>query len=118
MLVVVLWLNGGLYHVMRLFLLRLLSVVWGLVSLCAGLYSSLWLYPLFLSASWYGLVAWLNMFLFNEIADNLWLMFSGMVLILYIYIYIYILYCLYMGVYYTSVKRTQQFVYIYIYIYI
>ena len=52
------------------FLLRLLSVVWLLVSLCAGLYSSLWLYPLFLSASWYGFVAWLNMFLFDEIADN------------------------------------------------
>ena len=83
MFVVVLWLYGGLYHVMSLFLLRLLSVVWVLVSLCAGLYSSLWLHPLFLSASWYGLVAWLNMFLFYEIADNLWLMFSGMFLMMF-----------------------------------
>ena len=83
MFVVVLWLYGGLYHVMCLFLLRLLSVVWVLVSLCAGLYSSLRLYPLFLSASWYGLVAWLNMFLFDEIADNLWLIFSGMFLMMF-----------------------------------
>ena len=68
---------------MCLFLLRLLSVVWVLLSLCAGLYSILWLYLLFFSASWYGFVAWLNMFLFDEIADNLWLMFFGMFLMMF-----------------------------------
>ena len=45
-------LYGGLNHVMFLFLLFFCLLFWLLLSVDVGLYSNLWLYPLFLRASW------------------------------------------------------------------
>ena len=70
-LVVTLLLYGGLNHVICLFLLRFLFALWVFVFSCGALNSNLWLYPLFLSASWYGCAALLNIALFDEIADSL-----------------------------------------------
>ena len=82
-LVVTLLLYGGLNHVICLFLLHFLFALWVFVLSCGALNSNLWLYPLFLSASWYGCAALLNIVLFDEIADSLLLMFSGMFLMMF-----------------------------------
>ena len=81
-LVVTLLLYGGLNHVIYLFLLCFLFALWVFVLSCGALNSNLWLCPLFLSASWYGCAALLNIALFDEIADSLLLMFSGMFLMM------------------------------------
>ena len=66
-----------------LFLLRFLFVLWVFVLSCGVLNSNLWLYPIFLSASWYGCATLLNMALFDKIADSLLLMFSSMFLMMF-----------------------------------
>ena len=77
MFVVVCLLNGGLNHVMFRFLLCLLCFML-VVLLFSGLPVSVYVYPLFCSASWYLCATWLNVRSFEELLDSLLFMLSGM----------------------------------------